>query len=186
MIPLPSFYVDDLIKRAILEDVNYLDTTTDYLIPEEQTGTAYFVAKADGVLCGVEIAMRVFELLDSSFQCEYLKRDGDFVQAGDRIVNFSGRMRQLLKGERTALNLVQHLSGVATATARAVKLTEGTKAAVCDTRKTLPGLRSLQKYAVTVGGGRNHRFNLSDAAMLKEAAGLPRPFRPCGPRWATW
>lgn len=168
MITLPLFYVDDLIKRAILEDINYLDTTTDYLIPEDQRGTAYFVAKADGVLCGVEIAMRVFELLDGSFQCEYLKHDGDFVQAGDRIVNFSGRMRQLLKGERTALNLVQHLSGVATATARAVKLTEGTNATICDTRKTLPGLRSLQKYAVTVGGGRNHRFNLSDAAMLKD------------------
>ena len=86
MIALPLFYVDDLIKRAILEDINYLDTTTDYLIPEDQMGTAYFVAKADGVLCGVEIAMRVFELLDSSFQCEYLKHDGDFVQAGDLIV----------------------------------------------------------------------------------------------------
>ncbi len=168
MIPLPNFYVDDIIKEAILEDINYLDTTTDYLIPEDQTGTAYFVAKAEGVLCGLEIAMRVFALLDDTFQCEYLKQDGDAVVPGDRLVNFSGRMRQLLKGERTALNLVQHLSGVATATARAVQLTQGTKAVICDTRKTLPGLRALQKYAVTAGGGRNHRFNLSDAAMLKD------------------
>ncbi len=168
MMTLPQFYVDDLIKRAVLEDVNYLDTTTDYLIPEDQTGTAYFVAKAEGVLCGIDIAMRVFELLDNTFRCEILKHDGDRVATGDRIVNFSGRMRQLLKGERTALNLIQHLSGVATATAKAVALTQGTKAMICDTRKTLPGMRPLQKYAVTVGGGRNHRFNLSDAAMLKD------------------
>ena len=165
---LNQFYVDNLIKEAISEDINYIDVSADYLIPEEQRNDSYFVAKADGVLCGLDIAMRVFTLLDDTFTYTVHKNDGDEVKAGDLIVEFNGKTACLLKGERTALNIIQHMSGIATATNKAVKLCEGTNAQVTDTRKTLPGLRALQKYAVVCGGGKNHRYNLSDGAMLKD------------------
>ncbi len=165
---LNQFYIDNLIKEAISEDINYIDVSADYLIPEEQRNDSYFVAKADGVLCGLDIAMRVFTLLDDTFTYTVHKNDGDEVKAGDLIVEFNGKTACLLKGERTALNIIQHMSGIATATNKAVKLCEGTNASVTDTRKTLPGLRALQKYAVVCGGGKNHRYNLSDGAMLKD------------------
>ncbi len=165
---LNQFYVDNLIKEAISEDINYIDVSADYLIPENQRNDSYFVAKADGVLCGLDIAMRVFTLLDDTFTYTVHKNDGDEVKAGDLIVEFNGKTACLLKGERTALNIIQHMSGIATATNKAVKLCEGTNAQVTDTRKTLPGLRALQKYAVVCGGGKNHRYNLSDGAMLKD------------------
>lgn len=165
---LNQFYVDKLIKEAISEDINYIDVSADYLIPENQRNDSYFVAKADGVLCGLDIAMRVFTLLDDTFNYTVHKNDGDEVKAGDLIVEFNGKTACLLKGERTALNIIQHMSGIATATNKAVKLCEGTNASVTDTRKTLPGLRALQKYAVVCGGGKNHRYNLSDGAMLKD------------------
>lgn len=165
---LNQFYVDNLIKEAISEDINYIDVSADYLIPENQRNDSYFVAKADGVLCGLDIAMRVFTLLDDTFTYTVHKKDGDEVKAGDLIVEFNGKTACLLKGERTALNIIQHMSGIATATNKAVKLVEGTNASVTDTRKTLPGLRALQKYAVVCGGGKNHRYNLSDGAMLKD------------------
>ena len=164
-----SIYVDNIIKTALLEDINYLDTTTDYLIDEEQENTARFLAKADGVLCGIDVALRVFTILqEQGFEAKVYKHDGDILEKGDIIAEIHGKTRTLLKGERTALNLLQHMSGVATATRQAVKAVEGTNASIADTRKTLPGLRPLQKYAVTVGGGKNHRYNLSDAAMLKD------------------
>ena len=163
-----DFYLDDLIKDALKEDINYIDTTADLVIPEEQRGQAYFVAKASGVLCGIDAAMRGFRLLDDSFECTVHFHDGDKLSKGDIICEFSGNMRRMLKGERTALNLIQHMSGIATETARCVEIVKGTKAAITDTRKTLPGLRAIQKYAVTVGGGKNHRYNLSDGAMLKD------------------
>ena len=144
---LPRFAVDDIIITALKEDIHYIDTTTDLMIPADSRSTARFLAKAEGVV--------------------YV-RDGDAVKPGDLLAECEGSTRFLLKGERTALNLLQHLSGIATATNRAVKLVEGTRATITDTRKTLPGLRALQKYAVTVGGGKNHRFNLSDGAMLKD------------------
>ena len=165
---LNQFYVDNLIKEAISEDINYIDVSADYLIPEDQRNDSYFVAKADGVLCGLDIAMRVFTLLDDTFTYTVHKKDGEEVKAGDLIVEFNGKTACLLKGERTALNIIQHMSGIATATNKAVKLCEGTNASVTDTRKTLPGLRALQKYAVVCGGGKNHRYNLSDGAMLKD------------------
>lgn len=165
---LPKFYADDIIKNAIKEDINYVDISSAYIFDGDETSNAYFVSKADGVLCGIDMAMRVFELLDDTFKYEKLKNDGDEIKKGDVIVRFSGRSVLLLQGERTALNLIQHMSGIASMTAAAVKAAEGTGASVADTRKTLPGLRALQKYAVTCGGGRNHRFNLSDAAMLKD------------------
>ena len=165
---LNKIYVDNLIKTALLEDINYCDVTTDYLIPADQQGEGRFVSKADGVICGVEVAMRVFQLLDEEIRFEILKHDGEEVRKGDVIVTMSGRTVSLLKGERTALNLIQHMSGIATASHRYAKIVEGTRASIADTRKTLPGLRPLQKYAVMSGGAKNHRYNLSDAAMLKD------------------
>lgn len=163
-----QFYVDNIIKTALMEDINYCDVTTDYLIPEDQQGEGRLMAKADGIVCGVEIAARVFTLLDESTEIEYLKKDGDAVKYGDDILRLKGRTAVLLKGERTALNFIQHLSGIATASNKYAKIVEGTNASIADTRKTLPGLRPLQKYAVMTGGAKNHRYNLSDAAMLKD------------------
>ena len=165
---LNKIYVDNLIKTALLEDINYCDVTTDYLIPAEQMGKGKLVAKAEGILCGVEVAARVFELIDSDIKIEILIKDGESVKYGDEIMRLEGRTASLLKGERTALNLIQHMSGIATAANQATKLVEGTNASIADTRKTLPGMRPLQKYAVMTGGAKNHRYNLSDAAMLKD------------------
>jgi nicotinate-nucleotide pyrophosphorylase (carboxylating) len=165
---MTQFYVDEIIKQAILEDINYMDVSADYLLDSEQKGKARLLAKDDGVLCGLNVFLRVFELLDSSFKAITFNKDGDTLKKGDIIAELSGKTVMLLKGERTALNLIQHMSGIATQTAQAVKLVEGTKAQITDTRKTLPGLRALQKYAVVCGGGKNHRFNLSDGAMLKD------------------
>lgn len=165
---LNKIYVDNLIKTALLEDINYCDVTTDYLIPAEQMGKGKLVAKAEGILCGVEVAARVFELIDSDIKIEILIKDGESVKYGDEIMRLEGRTESLLKGERTALNLIQHMSGIATAANQATKLVEGTNASIADTRKTLPGMRPLQKYAVMTGGAKNHRYNLSDAAMLKD------------------
>ena len=168
MMILPDFYVDELIKKAITEDINYIDVSSAYLFGDDHRTEAYFVSKADGVLCGIDIAMRVFSLLDNTFEYTLYKHDGDELKAGDLIAEFSGKTLRLLEGERTSLNLVQHMSGIATMTNVAVKAVEGTGTSIADTRKTLPGLRAIQKYAVTCGGGHNHRYNLSDAAMLKD------------------
>jgi len=165
---LMQFQIDDIIKTALNEDINYIDVTTDFLVDDDAVATARYVAKDDGILCGIDIALRVFTLLDDSARFEVYIRDGEQVKKGDIIARITCHTRALLKGERTALNLIQHLSGVATATNKCVRLVEGTKASIADTRKTLPGLRALQKYAVTVGGGKNHRYNLSDCAMLKD------------------
>lgn len=165
---LMSFQIDDIIKTALLEDINYIDVTTDLLVDEDRISKAKYVAKDTGVLCGIDIAMRVFELLDPDVKTRVFIHDGEQVEKGNIIAEITGKTRALLKGERTALNIVQHMSGIATATNRCVELVKGTKASVTDTRKTLPGLRVLQKYAVTVGGGKNHRYNLSDCAMLKD------------------
>ena len=166
---LNSIYVDNLIKTALLEDINYLDTTTDYLIDENQENTAIFLAKSSGVLCGIEVALRVFEILQpNGFEAKVYKHDGDELVKGEIIAEIHGKTRTILKGERTALNLIQHMSGIATAANQATKLVEGTNASIADTRKTLPGMRPLQKYAVMTGGAKNHRYNLSDAAMLKD------------------
>ncbi len=165
---LLPFYVDDIIKTALNEDINYIDSTADLLIPEDSISSAYFVAKASGVVAGLEIALRVFTILDPDMKIECHFKDGDAVNNGDIIAEFTGHTRLMLKAERTSLNLLQHLSGIASYTNKCVKLVEGTNASIADTRKTLPGLRALQKYAVTAGGGRNHRYNLTDAAMLKD------------------
>lgn len=161
-------YIDNIITTALMEDINYIDAAADNLIPPEHRSSAYYVAKDTGVVCGIEIAGRVFSLAGGNVDFRILKNDGSKVEKGDIIAEMEGSTLTLLKGERTALNILQHMSGIATATNKCVELVRGTNAAVTDTRKTLPGLRALQKYAVTVGGGKNHRFNLSDAAMLKD------------------
>ena len=165
---LTQSYIDSIINTALNEDINYIDVTTDNLILPDHTSSAYYIAKDSGVLCGIEIAKRVFELAGGNVEFETLIHDGSEVKNGDIIAKMNGSTVTLLKGERTALNILQHLSGIATVTNKCVKLVEGTKASITDTRKTLPGLRAMQKYAVTVGGGKNHRFNLSDGAMLKD------------------
>ena len=162
-----QFYIDDIIKTALLEDINYIDMAADNLLDDSMISTARYVAKASGTLCGIDVALRVFELL-GGFTFKKYKNDGDRLEKGDIIAELTGPTKNLLKGERTSLNLLQHMSGIATMTAEAVEQVKGTAATVTDTRKTLPGLRALQKYAVTCGGGKNHRFNLSDAAMLKD------------------
>lgn len=165
---LPNFYTDDIIKRALEEDINYIDLATDYLLDDNDMSSADFVAKADGVLCGIDIAVRTFTFIDSDVKYDIKIKDGGKVTKGDIIATVIGSTKSILKGERTALNILQHMSGIATETAKYAECCNGTKAHVTETRKTLPGLRSLEKYAVTVGGGKNHRFNLSDGAMLKD------------------
>lgn len=165
---LPNFYVDDIIKRALAEDINYIDLATDYLLDDEEVSTASFIAKAEGVLCGIDCALRVFTLLDGDVKFDIKIKDGGKVSKGDVIATVTGRTKSVLKGERTALNILQHMSGIASETAKYVACCEGTNCTIAETRKTLPGLRALEKYAVVVGGGKNHRFNLSDGAMLKD------------------
>ncbi len=165
---LPQFYLDDVILRALREDISYIDVTGDYLLDEDAVSHAVFLSKDTGVLAGIDAAERVFTLLDDRCTFTVHKKDGDRIQKGDIIAELDGPTVSLLKGERTALNLLQHMSGIATATRKCVDAVTGTRAVIVETRKTLPGLRALQKYAVVAGGGRNHRFNLSDAAMLKD------------------
>ena len=165
---LPNFYVDDIIKRALEEDINYIDLATDYLLDDDDMSAANFVAKADGVLCGIDIAVRTFTFIDADVKSEIKIHDGEKVAKGDIIATVTGRTKSILKGERTSLNILQHMSGIASETAKYAECCKGTKAHVTETRKTLPGLRCLEKYAVTVGGGKNHRINLSDGAMLKD------------------
>lgn len=165
---LNPFYVDDLISRALQEDIEYIDVTTDYLIDEEQKDRAYFIAKQSGVLAGIDLAMRVFEMLDPDFVKKVYKKDGDHVEKNEMIAEFEGHTQALLKGERTALNLIQFMSGIATHTALACQEVQDYPCMIVDTRKTLPGLRPISKYAVWVGGGKNHRYNLSDGVMLKD------------------
>ncbi len=165
---LPILYIDNIIKTAILEDINYIDIATDYLIDQNDISTAKFISKDEGILAGIYVAIRVFELIDSKIKCELCKKDGDKIKKTDIIAKFTGPTVSLLKAERTALNILQHMSAIATKTNEYVNLIKGTKASIVDTRKTIPGIRALQKYAVVIGGGKNHRFNLSDAAMIKD------------------
>ena len=167
MLPkLPDFYVNDVIQRALQEDINYIDVTTDLLeLPKKSY--ANLIAKEDGVLSGIDVAETVFTFF-SWCGFEKLFKDGDSIKAGDVIAELEGHTAHMLKAERTALNILQHMSGIATYTRACVDAVAGTGAAIADTRKTLPGLRGLQKYAVLCGGGTNHRFNLSSAAMLKD------------------
>jgi nicotinate-nucleotide pyrophosphorylase (carboxylating) len=165
---LPWFQVDGVIRRALEEDIPYYDLTAESVFGAAEQGEAYLLAKGGGTLCGMDIFGRVFALLDEQVRFRPEVRDGQSYEQGDILARLTGSVRVLLEGERTALNLLQHLTGIATQTAAAVRLCAGTRASVADTRKTLPGLRALQKYAVTCGGGCNHRYGLSDGVMLKD------------------
>ncbi len=160
--------VDEIILRALREDMPMGDLTTDSTIPEGQEGAARILAKEDGVIAGLPVFMRVFTLLDSRASFNVLVEEGDFVPAGTVLMTFGGNARALLKGERTALNLLQRMSGIATMTNLFVKAFEGTGTRIVDTRKTAPGLRYLDKYAVRAGGGTNHRYCLSDGVLIKD------------------
>ena len=160
--------LDKLILEALAEDLGTGDITTESCIPEDAVSTGCFRAKMDGVFCGMAVLERVFRLVDEKVTVTPLISDGDRVKKGDDIARISGPSRSVLCGERVALNLVQHMSGIATATSAAVKAVEGTGAVIVDTRKMTPGLRVLEKYAVKAGGGRNHRFNLADGILIKD------------------
>lgn len=160
--------MDEIILRGLTEDMNYGDITTDSLLKEEAPVKGNLIAKENGILVGVNFFKRVFEILDSKIVISFFKNDGDVVEKGDLIATLQGDARTILKGERTALNLLQRLSGIASMTNELVKKVEGTKARIVDTRKTTPGLRIIEKYAVKMGGGFNHRYNLSDAVLIKD------------------
>ncbi|WAM32960.1 carboxylating nicotinate-nucleotide diphosphorylase [Caldicellulosiruptor morganii] len=160
--------LDKLIKEALIEDMPYGDITTDLLIPQDSVSSAIILAKEDGILCGIDVARRVFEILDERTEFRKTKSDGQIIKKGDILAEIKGNTRAILKGERLALNLLQRMSGIATATNRLSQLVKGYRAVVTDTRKTVPLLRMLDKYAVFVGGGKNHRYSLSDAVLIKD------------------
>ena len=162
--------IDKLIETALSEDITYLDIATDFTFDDGNRSTAQIIAKSDGVVCGGEISGRVFALLDGSCKADVRIKDGNAVKKGETILTVSGLTKALLKGERTALNILGHLSGIATQTSLFVNAARevNPNVIVVDTRKTTPTLRVFEKYAVMTGGGRNHRFNLSDGAMLKD------------------
>lgn len=160
--------VTGIISAALNEDVGTGDITTETTIPADKKAYGRFVAKEDMVICGTEVAELVFHTVDKDIELCANFKDGDFVKKGDCIATVSGNARNVLTGERTALNLLQRMTGIATKTREAVKYVEGTGAKIADTRKTTPGLRVLEKYAVRVGGGTNHRFNLADGVLIKD------------------
>ena len=158
----------DFIKRAFSEDVGTGDITTQTTVPEGTQISGRFVAKESGILCGLEVAKAVFAYADPDIKLEINFEDGDAVAKGDIIARVCGDAAAILTGERLALNLMQRMSGIATNTHTAVQQVAGTKAKIVDTRKTTPGLRVFEKYAVHVGGGTNHRFNLADGVLIKD------------------
>lgn len=160
--------IDKIILDALEEDVGTGDITTQTTIPENSIAHGLYKAKESGILCGIDVAKRVFELIDPTIKFTALKNDGDVIEKNDFIAEVEGNARNVLTGERVGLNLMQRMSGIATKTAEAVKQVEGTSSKICDTRKTTPGLRVLEKYAVRVGGGTNHRFNLADGILIKD------------------
>ncbi|HHW21374.1 MAG TPA: carboxylating nicotinate-nucleotide diphosphorylase [Clostridiaceae bacterium] len=160
--------VDDIIWRALKEDMPMGDITTDSTVDEDMVCSAKLIAKEDCVIAGMEVFSRVFTLLDPKIYIERYVNDGEKVEKGTVIMFISGNARAMLKAERTALNLLQRMSGIATATRKIADILEGSKAKIVDTRKTAPGLRYLDKAAVRLGGGTNHRFCLSDGVLIKD------------------
>lgn len=162
--------VDSLVENALNEDLSFGDPTTDILINDRLIGKASILAKSSGILCGSYVATRVFKNVDPSLEIKWDISDGDcFIGVDGQIVaEISGSISSILKAERTAINFLQHLSGISTETKTYVDAVSGYKAQILDTRKTIPGLRQMQKYAVEVGGGKNHRKNLSDGILIKD------------------
>lgn len=160
--------IDSLLEAALREDLPEGDITSESIIPSESVSEAIILVKEEGVVAGLEIAERVFKKIDSSVFFEKLVEDGAAVGKGEHLAHLEGNSISILKGERIALNFLQRLSGIATSTRKYVKAVEGTRTRILDTRKTTPGLRLLEKYAVKMGGGENHRFSLSDMVLIKE------------------
>lgn len=160
--------LNKIISEALAEDIGMGDLTTNSIFNDNDIGVGMFSAKADGVLAGLDCLAIAYETLGSSIDIEFLKKDGDSVSKGEIIAKVKGSVKTLLSGERVILNLIQHLSGIASSTYNVVSLLDDASITITDTRKTLPGLRALQKYAVTCGGGKNHRFRLDDAVMIKD------------------
>lgn len=159
---------DKYIRLALEEDINSEDVTTNSVMPEYKKGEVQLICKEDGIIAGLQIFERVFTLLDPETEIIFDVKDGDAVKKGQHLATVRGDIRVLLSGERTALNYLQRMSGIATYTNTVVKLLEGTKTKLLDTRKTTPCMRIFEKYAVRVGGGNNHRYNLSDGILLKD------------------
>ncbi len=159
---------DDKILSALKEDITSEDITTNSVMPCYKEGEVELICKEDGIIAGLEVFKRVFELLDSNVSVTFFANDGDCVTNGQKLAVVRGDIRVLLSGERTALNFLQRMSGIATYTRNIAQLLEGTKTKLLDTRKTTPNMRVFEKYAVKVGGGYNHRFNLSDGILLKD------------------
>ena len=166
--PPAAAEVTRVVAQALAEDLPWGDVTSDNLIPADQRGVGRLEARQAGVLAGLALARATFEQVDPSLEFVSRLDDGARLAPGDRVAEIRGSLRSLLRGERVALNLLQRLSGVATVTARYVEAVQGTRARVVDTRKTTPGLRALEKYAVRIGGGHNHRYCLSDAVLIKD------------------
>ena len=159
---------DELILSALREDISCEDVSTNAVMPNYCEGTVDLIAKQDGIICGLYVFKRVFELLDSNTKVEFFFKDGDKVKNKDLVATVTGDIRVLLSGERTALNYLQRMSGIATYTNEVSQLFVGSKTKLLDTRKTTPNMRIFEKYAVKVGGGNNHRYNLSDGVLLKD------------------
>lgn len=159
---------DELIMMALREDITSEDVTTNAVMRERKKGEVELICKQDGIIAGLDVFKRVFELLDGETSFELFKKDGDSVKDGELIGKVTGDIRVLLSGERTALNYLQRMSGIATYTNEIAKLFKGSKTKLLDTRKTTPNMRIFEKYAVTAGGGYNHRYNLSDGVLLKD------------------
>ena len=160
--------VDNLLLLALQEDISSEDVTTNAVMPKACQGTVQLLCKQDGVIAGMEVFARVFTLLDEQTEIIPYVKDGDEVKKGDLLATVNGDIRVLLSGERTALNYLQRMSGIATYTRSVAKLLEGSKTTLLDTRKTTPNMRIFEKYAVRIGGGNNHRYNLSDGVLLKD------------------
>jgi nicotinate-nucleotide pyrophosphorylase (carboxylating) len=161
-------YLDKIIDPALKEDAGRGDITSEILVPCDLQGMAYMLAKSTGVIAGTEIVERVMQTVDPSLKIDILIEDGNPVRQGDIILNVSGNVRSILKAERVALNFIQRFSGIASTTARYVEKVRDLGVDIADTRKTTPGLRYLEKYAVKMGGGRNHRMDLNDAILIKD------------------
>ena len=159
---------DQLIRMALQEDITSEDVSTNAVMPTATKGTVDLIAKEDGVIAGLDIYARVFTILDEKTEIDFHCKDGDEVKKGELMATVTGDIRVLLSGERVALNYLQRMSGIATYTRQVAKLLEGSKVTLLDTRKTTPNCRVFEKYAVRVGGGCNHRYNLSDGVLLKD------------------
>jgi len=184
MSSINPWLVDDIIRRALAEDVGYGDLTTNGTVPGDLHGSGVIHAKAFGVLAGVEVAVRTFQILDPNLRFEVFCRDGERLIPGTVIARVLGPVRSILTGERVALNFLQYLSGIATRTASCVELVREYGVHIVDTRKTAPGLRYLSKFAVRAGGGQNHRFGLGDGVLIKDnhiaaAGGIKEAIKAC-------